>query len=286
MSIRSLGRSSSTPDTSSSCRARPAASGRRMPSIFATRRSAAPVTSFTPRRAARAARRSARCPEQMPYLEWLHSDYPDKYSCQQCHMPEVHEEAPISSVLGMPRPGVHQHVFVGDNFFMQLMLNRYRDDLDVAALPQELTAAAQGTLEFLHTQAAKLELRNVEVASGKLQADVFVENLTGHKLPTAYPVAPRMAAFRGSRSRWTRCVRVGGDQSGWLDRGQRQRCGQDEIRTALPRDHQRRAGRDLRRYPGRPGGQSHHRIAASGALFERQSPVAAWVSTRRLRFRT
>ncbi len=89
-------------------------------------------------------------PEQMPYLEWLHSDYPDKYSCQQCHMPEVPGEVPISSVLGMPRPRVHQHVFVGDNFFMQLMLNRYRDDLDVAALPQELTAAAQGTLEFLH----------------------------------------------------------------------------------------------------------------------------------------
>src|SRR5581483_4687435 len=28
-------------------------------------------------------------PEQMPYLEWLHSDYPQKYSCQGCHMPEV-----------------------------------------------------------------------------------------------------------------------------------------------------------------------------------------------------
>jgi len=126
-------------------------------------------------------------PEQMPYLEWLHSDYPGKYTCQQCHMPEVPEETDISSVWGTPRAGLHQHVFVGDNFFMQSMLNRYRDELDVAALPQELTAAAQGTLEFLHTQAAKLELRNVEVAAGKLQADVYVENLTGHKLPTAFP---------------------------------------------------------------------------------------------------
>jgi hypothetical protein len=126
-------------------------------------------------------------PEQMPYLEWLHSDYPAKSSCQQCHMPEVQEETLISSVWGTPRQGLHQHVFVGDNFFMQSMLNRYRDDLDVAALPQELTAAAKGTLDFLHTQAAKLELRNVELASGKLQADVYVENLTGHKLPTAFP---------------------------------------------------------------------------------------------------
>ena len=94
---------------------------------------------------------------------------------------------PISSVLGTPRPGLHQHVFVGDNFFMQGMLNRYRDELDVAALPQELTSARQETLGFLHTQAAKLELRDVEVAGGRLQADVFVENLTGHKLPTAFP---------------------------------------------------------------------------------------------------
>ena len=31
--------------------------------------------------------------EQMPYLEWLHSDYPSKYSCQGCHMPEVQDSA-------------------------------------------------------------------------------------------------------------------------------------------------------------------------------------------------
>lgn len=126
-------------------------------------------------------------PEQVPYLEWLHSDYPGKYSCQGCHMPEVTEEAPISSVLGVPRAGVHRHTFVGANFFMLNILNRYRDDLDVAALPQELTSASEETLDFLHTKSAKLELRNVEVIGGRLQADVFVQNLTGHKLPTAYP---------------------------------------------------------------------------------------------------
>ena len=30
-------------------------------------------------------------PEQMPYREWLISDYRDKQSCQACHMPEVTE---------------------------------------------------------------------------------------------------------------------------------------------------------------------------------------------------
>jgi hypothetical protein len=126
-------------------------------------------------------------PEQMPYLEWLHSDYPSKYSCQQCHMPLVQEPVQISSALGPPRLGLHQHVFLGGNFLMLGILNRYRADLDVAALPQELTSAQNGTLAFLQSQSARLTIRNVDVSSGHLQAEVFVENLTGHKLPTAYP---------------------------------------------------------------------------------------------------
>jgi hypothetical protein len=126
-------------------------------------------------------------PEQMPYLEWKHSDYPEKYSCQGCHMPEVKEPVYISSVMGVPRTGLHQHVFVGDNFFMQRMLNRFRDELDVAALPDELSHAAEGTLAFLHSEAASVEIRNVNVNADTLQADVRVENHTGHKLPTAFP---------------------------------------------------------------------------------------------------
>jgi hypothetical protein len=125
--------------------------------------------------------------EQMPYLEWLHSDYPSKYSCQGCHMPEVQEPVHVSSVLGVPRSGMHQHVFVGGNFFIQQMLNRYRDELDVAALPQELTTASEGTLEFVKTQAARVELDDVLISGGRLQAQITVHNLSGHKLPTAYP---------------------------------------------------------------------------------------------------
>ena len=102
-------------------------------------------------------------------------------------MPEVHGLAPISAVLGQPRPGTRQHVFVGGNFFMQRMLNLYRDDLSVSALPQELTSASAGTIAFLQSQSARVTIRNIDVASGKLRAEVFVENLTGHKLPTAFP---------------------------------------------------------------------------------------------------
>lgn len=126
-------------------------------------------------------------PEQMPYLEWLHSDYPSKATCQSCHMPEVAGLAPIAAVLGPLRAGLHQHTFVGANFFVLRLLNLHRDDLDVAAMPLELTSSADRTVEFLQSQAARVTIRTVDVAGGHLQADVFVENLSGHKLPTAFP---------------------------------------------------------------------------------------------------
>jgi hypothetical protein len=128
-----------------------------------------------------------RLPEQVPYQEWLHSDFKGAQSCQSCHMPVVKEPVPITRVFGVPREGVSRHTFVAANFFMQRMLNRYRDALDVAALPQELTAAADETTRFLGSQAAHLGIEGVRVDGGRLQADVVVENLGGHKLPTAYP---------------------------------------------------------------------------------------------------
>jgi hypothetical protein len=126
-------------------------------------------------------------PEQMPYPEWLHSDYPGRYSCQSCHMPEVPGEIAITAVLGVPRAGARQHTFVAGNFFMLRMLNVYRNDLSVAALPQELSIQSERTVAFLLSQSARVSIRNIELASGRLQAEVFVQNLTGHKLPTAYP---------------------------------------------------------------------------------------------------
>ena len=44
-------------------------------------------------------------PEQMPYLEWLHSDYRDKQSCQDVPHAGGREHVPITKVLGVPREG-------------------------------------------------------------------------------------------------------------------------------------------------------------------------------------
>jgi hypothetical protein len=126
-------------------------------------------------------------PEQVPYQEWLHSDYKDTRSCQSCHMPEVKEDVPIASVFGEPRTGVARHTFLGGNFFMQRMLNRFRNDLSVVAQPQEMDAAANRTIAHLQSEAARVSVRSLEVRNGHLDADLSVENLGGHKLPTAYP---------------------------------------------------------------------------------------------------
>jgi hypothetical protein len=126
-------------------------------------------------------------PEQMPYKEWLHSDYAKTTTCQGCHMPEIAEPVAIAAVLGQPRPWLRRHTFVGANFFMQRMFSQYRQELSVAATNKELMAGADHTIEFLQGQSARVTVPAMEAAGDRLAIDVKVENLTGHKLPTAYP---------------------------------------------------------------------------------------------------
>jgi hypothetical protein len=126
-------------------------------------------------------------PEQMPYQEWLHSDYPHKESCQSCHMPVVQEAVAVTALYGQPREGMHRHEFVGANFVMEGMLNDHRDELSVKALPEELTTAIQRTQDFLKTRAARVSIPSLQATPRGLAFEVLVENLTGHKLPTAYP---------------------------------------------------------------------------------------------------
>jgi hypothetical protein len=128
-----------------------------------------------------------RLPEQVPFLEWRHSAYNTERSCQDCHMPPVSEPTPIASVLGEPREGLSRHTFLGGNFFMLRMLNRYRHDLGVTAPPHELEAAARATERQLQADTARLRIADAGRAGANATFTVLVENLTGHKLPTGYP---------------------------------------------------------------------------------------------------
>jgi len=127
-------------------------------------------------------------PEQVPYLEWQASAYAaEETSCQDCHMPPAGEDVPVTAVLGRARPDVSRHVFRGGNFFMLRLLNRYRAELGVTALPQELTLTADRTEAHLREATVALDVAEARLADARLVADIEVRNLAGHKFPTAYP---------------------------------------------------------------------------------------------------
>jgi hypothetical protein len=126
-------------------------------------------------------------PEQVPYQEWQHSDYRTKRSCQSCHMPVVQEDVAITSILGVPRSGVSRHAFLGGNFFMSGILNRYRNELSVQADPNDFTNGVNRTKEHLQLEAARISIGKPEERNGRLETDIEISNLGGHKLPTAYP---------------------------------------------------------------------------------------------------
>jgi hypothetical protein len=102
-------------------------------------------------------------------------------------MPVVEGETAIAGVMGQPRKAVSRHVFRGGNFFMPRILQRYRAELGVVALPQELDATSRRTVEHLASSSAVLALERAEVSGNRLVADLRIESLAGHKLPTAYP---------------------------------------------------------------------------------------------------
>jgi len=125
--------------------------------------------------------------EQAPYLEWRHSDYPGEATCQDCHMPVVEGEVSVTGVLPNPRADVNRHSFRGGNFLMPRILNKHRAALDVQALPQELEETARAAEVNLATEAATMDVVPVGLMDGRVDVDVAITNLAGHKVPTAYP---------------------------------------------------------------------------------------------------
>jgi hypothetical protein len=129
-----------------------------------------------------------RLPEQMNYQEWQHSAFnAEKRGCQSCHMPRAEGPIRASSVLGDSRPTLSRHLFVGGNAFMVRMLNKYRAELGVEALPSELEATANATVRQLREETATLTVSSPQQANDVLAFDVNVRNLSGHKFPTGYP---------------------------------------------------------------------------------------------------
>ena len=117
-------------------------------------------------------------PEQMPYQEWLHSEFRDSRVASRATCRWWRADA-VASVVGEPREGLSRHDFRGANFLMLGMLNRFRADLGVVARPAELDAAALRSKAFLQGSSATLSVE-ARVSEGSAGGRLVVRNLAGH----------------------------------------------------------------------------------------------------------
>jgi hypothetical protein len=70
---------------------------------------------------------------------------------------------------------------------MLRMLGRYRDELGVEALTDELEAAARAAADHVGQDTASVAIAREAIVEGRLRFEVSIVNRAGHKFPTAYP---------------------------------------------------------------------------------------------------
>lgn len=126
-------------------------------------------------------------PEQMPYLEWLNSDYRDTQTCQSCHMPEAQGGVVLSITGGGPRNPFSKHVFVGGNAYMLSILKRFGEELQVTASAEHFDATIVRTLDQLQNRTANLTVEQVHLSDANLTVDVAIQSQVGHKFPSGFP---------------------------------------------------------------------------------------------------
>jgi hypothetical protein len=126
-------------------------------------------------------------PEQMPYIEWLASDYIDEYSCPDCHMPEAPGEVILSVTGGPARSPFSIHSFAGGNTYALKLLSTYKDELQVTASDEQIEAALDRALAQLQEQTAQIQVFKTEVEENILNVKVAVDSQVGHKFPSGFP---------------------------------------------------------------------------------------------------
>ncbi len=126
--------------------------------------------------------------EQTPYSEWLVSDFTEKNTCQDCHMPPADGAAPISNITpdNLVDP-FSRHVFTGGNVFMLNLFKQFSEELGIQASTNGLDEHIQRTEELLKTESATIFVSLVEQQADTLTFNVDVNALTGHKFPTSFP---------------------------------------------------------------------------------------------------
>lgn len=128
--------------------------------------------------------------EQTPYLEWKNSIYAEQnITCQICHMPD---EPGLVAMSNRPpwlsgRENYAKHIFVGANVFMLNLLKNNSEAIGVTATNEQFDSTIAQTLKLLQQNTANLKASYNFNTEKELEINVSVENLSGHKFPTAYP---------------------------------------------------------------------------------------------------
>ena len=145
--------------------------------------------------------------EQVPYLEWRNSIFNDEVdsnkttarSCQSCHVPQSDVDGnAISSKLAhnpsgrdfpflRPRAPYGRHTFAGGNVFMTQLLRDNRQLLKIATPSEAFDRVVEESRRMLQQGTAKLSVISRPLESSATRITVKIENLSGHKFPTAYP---------------------------------------------------------------------------------------------------
>ncbi|MEZ4391512.1 MAG: hypothetical protein R3A48_10485 [Polyangiales bacterium] len=156
-----------------------------------------------PQRGADGADTGRRFPLDTTFSEWSRSAWADPSggrTCQDCHMPRVEGDAPVSTyVSALPRPTPRRHEFAGANAWALRVLGAMRGEISSGEFYDPDSApfyeAGARRAEAMLRSAVSLELRSppTEAAPGaRVEVVVRVTNLAGHRVPTGYADGRRM----------------------------------------------------------------------------------------------
>lgn len=145
--------------------------------------------------------------EQAPYLEWRNSIFNDEVesntgtarSCQNCHVPQsdiegnaiftrlAHNPGGRDFPFLNPREPYGRHTFAGGNVFMTQLLRDNRQSLRISTPADAFDRVIAESRKMLQQDTARISMTTVAIKSETTIVSVTVENLSGHKFPTAYP---------------------------------------------------------------------------------------------------
>lgn len=130
-------------------------------------------------------------PEQVPFLEWKNSAYPELgKSCQSCHMARQGRDGhDFTTVLSLRPPSletqreVGDHGFLGGNAYMLELLANEREWAGIDVSKSAILETADRTLGLLRTTVSMRLQKGNSARSLKVE----LTNNAGHRFPTAYP---------------------------------------------------------------------------------------------------